>query len=268
MEKTKTSVKISIVTICYNVAEDLKKTIQSVSTQTYTNIEFIIVDGNSSDNTLNVISKHEGIITKWISEPDKGIYDAMNKGIDMSTGDWIIFMNAGDEFYSESVIAEVFNKQYDDNVKLIYGDVMLDFGKLGLLHKKFGKVPRERVPFEICHQSVFTKSDILKQLHYDLNFKICADCNSFAQIYRLGYRLEYVPVCISKFEVVGGISSQKIMLSYLEHSKIEGKNPYQLQNLPATCKAYIKSIMHKFIPEEKYNQMRFNSVKSRVMYNY
>lgn len=257
---------VTIVTVCYNVCNELSKTIKSVSNQTYLNIEYIVIDGGSKDGSTELIKQNQNYISKWISEPDKGIYDAMNKGIDLASGDWIIFMNAGDEFYSESVIADVFSKQYDDDVKIIYGDVMLDFGKLGLVPKKLGKVPKERAPFEICHQSVFTKTEVLKQFHYDLNFEICADCNSFMQIHRIGYRLEHVPVFISRFEVVGGVSSKKIMRAYFEHSKLEGKNPYSLQNLPATCKAYIKSILLKCIPEAKYNLMRYNSVKSRELY--
>lgn len=258
--------KISVVTICFNCAADLEKTILSVASQTNNSIEYIIIDGGSKDGTLKVIDKYKQNITKWISEPDNGIYDAMNKGIDMSTGDWIIFMNAGDVFYSESVIADVFSKQFADDVKLIYGDVMLDFGKLGLLPKKLGKVSKESAPFEICHQSVFTKADILKQIHYDTNYRIGADCNSFATIHRMGYKLEHVPVFISRFEVVGGVSSKNIMRAYFEHAKIMGINPFSIINLPDTCKTYIKSVLLKFIPKDKYNKMRYNSVKSRNLY--
>jgi len=258
---------VTIVTVCYNVCNDLHKTMQSVIKQTYSNIEYIVVDGGSKDGSVELIKQNIKYISRWISEPDKGIYDAMNKGIEMATGDWIIFMNAGDVFHSDSSVEDVFSMNFPDDVKLIYGDVMLDFGKLGLLPKKFGKIPKESVPFEICHQSVFTKADILKQIHYDLNYRICADCNSFAQIYGMGYKLEYVPVFISRFEVVGGVSSKKIMRAYYEHSDVMGINPYGFKHLPATLRAYIKSVLLKFIPESIYNQKRYNSVKSRDLYN-
>jgi glycosyltransferase involved in cell wall biosynthesis len=92
--------KISIITVCYNSAATLEKTIQSVAAQTYKNIEYIIVDGNSKDTTVAIIKKYESNITQWISEPDKGLYDAMNKGIELATGDLVGILNSDDIFYN------------------------------------------------------------------------------------------------------------------------------------------------------------------------
>jgi glycosyltransferase involved in cell wall biosynthesis len=91
--------KISIITVCYNSAATLEKTILSVARQTHSNIEYLIVDGNSNDGTLDIIQKHEDKITHWISESDKGLYDAMNKGITMATGDIIGILNSDDNFF-------------------------------------------------------------------------------------------------------------------------------------------------------------------------
>ena len=99
--------KITIVTISYNIVTYIEKTILSVVNQTYPNIEYIVIDGGSTDGTLDVIKKYSDKITYWVSESDKGIYDAMNKGIDAATGDWINFMNAGDVFYHNNVIDEI-----------------------------------------------------------------------------------------------------------------------------------------------------------------
>lgn len=87
---------ISIITICYNAASDLEKTIKSVAAQKFKDFEYIVIDGQSKDSTLDIIKRNEDVISKWVSEPDKGIYDAMNKGIRMAEGDWLIMMNAGD----------------------------------------------------------------------------------------------------------------------------------------------------------------------------
>ena len=96
--------KITVITVCHNAAKTLEKTIKSVLNQTYPNIEYIIIDGGSTDDTVDIIKRYADRLAYWISEPDKGIYDAMNKGIEVATGEWINFMNAGDTFYEENTI--------------------------------------------------------------------------------------------------------------------------------------------------------------------
>lgn len=114
--------KISIITVTYNAASFLEETILSVINQTYPNIEYIIIDGGSKDRTIDIIKKYEDKITYWISESDRGIYDAMNKGISMATGEWVNFMNAGDIFSSDAVLETVLNKSYPDNINFLYSD--------------------------------------------------------------------------------------------------------------------------------------------------
>ena len=97
-------VRLSVITVCYQAAEMLQKTIDSVSQQDYKPLEYIVVDGGSTDATLDIIARHQDIITRWVSEPDRGIYDAMNKGVTMATGEWVIFMNAGDTFAAPDVL--------------------------------------------------------------------------------------------------------------------------------------------------------------------
>ena len=93
--------KFSIITVTYNAGKVLEDTIQSVITQTYKNVEYILVDGGSTDNTLSIINQYRSMIQQVISEPDRGLYDAMNKGIKMATGDYICFLNAGDAFHED-----------------------------------------------------------------------------------------------------------------------------------------------------------------------
>ena len=114
--------KISIITICFNAADDLKKTIKSVRGQVFNDYEYIVVDGGSKDATSEIIKSNADVITKWVSEPDKGIYDAMNKGIKMATGDWVIMMNAGDVFADSQVLTNVFENPINDNITFLYGD--------------------------------------------------------------------------------------------------------------------------------------------------
>ena len=113
---------ISVVTICYNAKNDLEKTILSVLSQTYQDIEYIIIDGGSTDGTVDIIHKYSERLFYWISEPDKGIYDAMNKGMDRATGSWINFMNAGDTFCDNEVIKNIFGYNDLSDYSVFYGD--------------------------------------------------------------------------------------------------------------------------------------------------
>jgi len=258
--------KVTVVSVCYNAADSLLKTIKSVSSQIYPKLEYIIVDGGSTDETLQVIDKYKSVITKWKSEPDRGIYDAMNKGIDMASGDWIIFMNAGDVFSSQNSIENVFRLPIDSTTALIYGDVVLDFGKYGYITKRYDKITSDQVPFEVCHQSVFTLTNVLKKIKYDLSYCICADCDSFYKISRMGYKLMYVPVSISIFEVTQGISSKKNVKLFLEHCRIKGEKWYQFANFSGLVYSITKTISIKLLSADIYCKFRYNKVNSRKIY--
>lgn len=149
---------ISIITICYNAALDLEKTIKSVAAQKFQDFEYIVVDGNSQDSTLEIIKNNEDVITKWISEPDHGIYDAMNKGVLMAQGQWLIMMNAGDIFADENVLANVFSQPIPKNITFLYGDT--------LSRRKDGRLLRRVASWEkgdVNHQAVIYR----RQLHHE-----------------------------------------------------------------------------------------------------
>ena len=114
---------ISIITISYNAANTIERTILSIINQTYSNIEYIIEDGKSKDGTLDIVNKYKHQISAIYSEKDKGIFDAMNKALHRSTGEWIIFMNAGDTFHNNEVISNIFETQIPKEISVIYGDV-------------------------------------------------------------------------------------------------------------------------------------------------
>ena len=113
--------KISIVTVVYNGEETIEETILSVKNLSYSNVEYIIIDGGSTDETLNIIKKYEDKIDYWISEKDNGIYDAMNKGIKKATSEFVIFMNGGDTFFDENVLANI-EKDLTNDFDIYYGD--------------------------------------------------------------------------------------------------------------------------------------------------
>ncbi len=115
--------KVSIITVCYNSAETIEDTIRSVASQTYKNIEYIIIDGMSKDATINIIRNNEHTISKWISEKDNGIYDAMNKGVKLATGEIVGILNADDIFANQFVIEHIVDKFINTNADAVYADL-------------------------------------------------------------------------------------------------------------------------------------------------
>jgi glycosyltransferase involved in cell wall biosynthesis len=171
--------KISIITVCYNSSATLEKTILSVSSQTYANIEYIIIDGNSKDNTLSIINNNKDKISKWISESDKGLYDAMNKGIEMATGDLIGILNSDDTFNSKTVIEEIAKFHKNNNIEASVGNIIQhnENGKIIRLYssKKWNQ-EKLKIGFMPPHPSIFFKKELFNKFgNYELDFKIGAD---------------------------------------------------------------------------------------------
>jgi glycosyltransferase involved in cell wall biosynthesis len=217
----KDSYFFSVVTVCYNAADYIEDTVQSVINQTYTNFEFIIVDGASKDNTISILDQYKDHISLIISEPDNGIYDAMNKGIAAARGEWIIFMNAGDCFYSNNVLEKIASETLGDQA-MIVGDtaVQMDhviykipcspFYEHLPLHQKMGWF----------HQSSFVRADLAKRYPFDLTFKLAADYNMVIELYRRGYSFKQVDIIIAKYDL-NGVSYQKKRQHLLETLTID-----------------------------------------------
>lgn len=193
---------VSIITVVYNDWEGLKKTIQSVISQTYKNIEYIIVDGGSTDETVDVIKKYQDKISTWVSELDKGIYDAMNKGIRMATGEWLIFMNAGDVLADSYVIQNIFSKNIPDNISFLYSDIYC-------LRSNGDRVLR-RMDFNsgtLIHQSIIYRRNLHKEhgFYVVTDSIIISDALFFARIPKS--EVMKVKTVISVYEG-GGVSQQ------------------------------------------------------------
>jgi glycosyltransferase involved in cell wall biosynthesis len=116
---------VTVITVAFNAGRDIEETILSVLNQSYSNIEYIVIDGGSTDETLEILNKYDHAIDYWVSEPDRGIYDAMNKGIRVSTGDWLNFLNAKDRFYNIHTIQTIASNYLQSSAKFIYSDVLL-----------------------------------------------------------------------------------------------------------------------------------------------
>lgn len=165
--------KISVITVCYNAVTTIEKSILSVIGQTYQNIEYIIIDGGSKDGTIDVINNFCDSISFFVSEPDNGIYDAMNKAAKVATGDYLFFLNSDDVFYNNTILSEIAAIMISDNT-IYYGDVkQIPGGKIyGGVFKKW------RLSYtNICHQSIFYPRMVFEVYSYDTRYKIYADWN-------------------------------------------------------------------------------------------
>lgn len=209
--------KISLITVCYNSEEHLRSTIESVLHQTYPDIEYILVDGNSSDQTLDIIKGYESAFfgrLKWISEPDQGMYDAMNKGIRMATGDVIGILNSDDFYTSEFILEQLVNEFEKKKVDAVYGDIHYvnnsDLSKPIRYYSsrffypslmKFGYMPAH--PSFYCKRNVYEKYGL-----FDISYKVAAD---FELLLRLIYihriTIAYLPMDFITMRVGGASSS-------------------------------------------------------------
>ena len=186
---------VTIITVCRNHAQELERTIRSVESQTWQEKEYLVIDGASTDDTLKVIKAHEASITRWVSEPDLGIYDAMNKGVRMAQGEWVIFMNAGDTFASDDTLQRVFGSP--QNADVIYGDVIK-----GELVKK-AEAPRNAHRMFYCHQSAFVRTSCLREYPFDIRHKMSADFKQVKQLYLSGKRFRQLDFPVANFDTQG-----------------------------------------------------------------
>lgn len=216
--------KLSIITINLNNKEGLQKTMASVFSQTFSDCEYIVVDGDSKDGSVELIKEFSDKITYWVSEPDKGIYNAMNKGIARATGDWVCFLNSGDQYYSESAVASAMDSiSFVKDVCPIY---FFDYIYSKNDHSSF-KISSEEVDNKSCifikgfgHPSTFYKRTMFDQIGlYDESFVISGDRELYLRAiikYNLAYK--YISFPVSTFNE-GGISTNSKYKELLQNEE-------------------------------------------------
>lgn len=248
--------KISIITITYNSVKTLHRALESVQGQHYTDIEHIIVDGASTDGTVEMIQAYagqkSGISVKWVSEKDDGIYNALNKGIRMATGDIIGFLHSDDVLYSADSIGQIAAAFADKEVSVVYGDLQYCHnGKVVRRWKsnaynpcalKYGWMPP--------HPTVYVRREVYEQVgKYDEWFRISADYDMLLRIFKVGYKTHYIPEVLVSMET-GGASNKntKARLSKTQEDYIVlKKNHIGAGYLTVACKQLrkIKQFLRK-----------------------
>lgn len=172
-------IKLSVITVTYNAETTLESTLKSVAEQSFRNIEHILVDGASTDGTLDLIKSHTGYNLRWISEPDNGLYDAMNRGIDMAEGEYLCFLNAGDSFFSEKSVEQIFDLPEGSNPDIIYGETAIVDREGKFLYMRQHKAPQKltadsfKKGMLVCHQAFIVKREIADR--YDLSYQFSSD---------------------------------------------------------------------------------------------
>jgi glycosyltransferase involved in cell wall biosynthesis len=216
-----TNPKISVITVVYNAAALIEPTMQSVLQQTYPHVEYIIMDGASSDGTLEIIEKYRYRLGSFCSEKDRGIYDAMNKGLERATGEYVLFLNAGDLLADETTLARVFAT--DEDADVYYGNTKIIDNNGNVLGDRRLRPPSQltwkslRLGMCVSHQSFIARRNLCEP--YDLLFVISSDIDWVIRVLKKARKIVYVNTTISKF-LEGGTSAKKRRTALIERFQI------------------------------------------------
>lgn len=212
--------KISIITINYNNLHGLKKTVRSVLEQTYANVEYIVIDGGSKDGSAEFIYNKADEFAYWVSEPDKGIYHAMNKGIELATGEYLLFLNSGDWLYNSQIIQHVVNK--NDNRNIVYGNIILHSSNGNEVLKKMPKVldVYTLLKTTITHQAIFHHKSLFKKgARYSLSYKYSSDWVFYVRAILNGATYKSLTHTIAYYDTTGITSQNAIVTNELKKER-------------------------------------------------
>jgi glycosyltransferase involved in cell wall biosynthesis len=218
---TESSPTLSVITIVYNNVRDIERTMLSVLNQTYPNIEYIIVDGLSTDGTVEVINRYKNKIAKLISEKDEGIYDAMNKGLTAASGDYVLFMNSGDEFYSKDTVSTVFATVGDADI--YYGETEMIDDKGRSLGQRRHKAPKKftwrsfKYGMSVSHQAIYIRRSLTGP--FDRKYQLSSDIDWILRAAKKAKKIVNVNQYVAKY-LVGGMSKTKHRQSLMERFDI------------------------------------------------
>lgn len=205
--------KLSIITINLNNVEGLKKTAVSIAEQTFQDFEWIIIDGGSTDGSVEAMSEYDGIISFMVSEKDSGIYNAMNKGVSRASGDYLLFLNSGDCLSGPNVLESVFREQFAEDI--IYGDLLTEdnFGVIKEMKYEDTLSFHSLYRFSLPHPSSFIARHLLLKYPYDERYRIVSDKEFYIKMALRGYSFRHISCFVSIFDN-SGISScnpQKVL---------------------------------------------------------
>jgi glycosyltransferase involved in cell wall biosynthesis len=210
---------ISVVTVVFNDVKRIEETIQAVASQTYANVDHIIIDGGSTDGTLDVLRRHDADISYWMSEPDSGVYDAMNKGIARVTDpeSYILFANSGDNLYSSDALERVAEQARGED--MLYGKMLLSDDQISAVVGKRVELPD--LAFQtLCHPATFVRRKIFDSVGmFDTKYSIAADYDHIVRCFAAPVSTRFVDVVVSRMRM-GGLSEDQFMKSCRERKDV------------------------------------------------
>jgi glycosyltransferase involved in cell wall biosynthesis len=232
---------VSVITVCFNAEASLEKTLLSVLNQTYAPIQYIVIDGGSIDSTPEILKQYGAQLDVCLSEPDKGVYDAMNKGVKLAKGDWVIFLNAGDAFIDANVISRIFTG-YSDNASLIVGAVRLSNGDI--FYPK--QMTRLRLSYSMpfCHQGMFYRRSLFERHAFDIHYKSIADNEHLFRLFDDRVIVKYIDQVVAYYDEPG-ISAQHFFQSWRDKFVVVVKHMPAF--VPATLAVFVKALLGKII---------------------
>lgn len=251
--------KVSIVTVCHNEEKRIRDTIESVAGQSYGSIEYIVIDGGSTDGTVDIIRKYDDSISYWVSEPDSGIYDAMNKGLEHASGTIVNFLNAGDRFYDMDVVANICKRfEEEPNTDVLIGRELIEdkvcktYIDGGFKSVYFGAF--------FPHQATFSKTELYRNYRkFDRNYRVCADYDWILGAYYSGYKIKWVEDIVSVYES-GGASSSYLSIAEQynissKYLKLSGDKSYGLEVANYYTEVFAKLYFINLMMENEKNSM-------------
>lgn len=243
------TLKISIITISYNSASYIEQTIESVCEQTFQNKEYIVVDGGSTDGTVEIIKKYEDKIDKWVSEPDHGIADAMNKGLALASGDFVIFLHSDDYFLDENVLT-VASAHLSTDCEIFLFDIWLMKNGESRLFVPRGLNWWMNFKTGVFHQSAFCSRSLFAGIgNFDPGLRIAMDYDFFLRAYRAGVRAKKIGLPLSVMRLCG-LSSQLDWPSLRERFREERR--IHMKNSPSIPLRLLYLIYWSFYPLYRY----------------
>lgn len=212
---------LSVITVVYNNVEHIERTLNSVINQSYTSIQYIVIDGASNDGTLKILRSYKKKIDYLVSEPDHGIYDAMNKGLKIATGDYVLFMNSGDEIYAPDTVEKVFAMAPDADI--YYGETLMMNEKLEIMGRRRHKAPNKltlksfKFGMSVSHQAIYIRRSLTK--FFDPKYHLSADIDWILDAISKAKKMVNTNTYLAKY-LMGGLSKKRHQQSLTERYQI------------------------------------------------